>query len=361
MPYSMPDAMVVQFAAFVFVAGMPKSGRWADCPFFPDAFWHFAAITAAATCVAVAFADDGLSPPPFQPAEISIGEPIALPTTPPAALLPLQSAPAPAALPAAAPMPGNGWIGLTVDDSVVTGRLVVVDVAANGPAASSGIRLQDQLLAINGLPLRSADQLAAALAAITPGTAVKVAIGRSDRIEEIELKAVPRPSARPAAGPLPEEWQPAAAVPGPIQQPAPMPAAIAAPPLQAPRSAVHTAVPAAVPAAKGRTALGVRTLPVDPAVQARFRLAEPAGALVVGVVQDLPASKAGIPPGSVIVALGERPVRSPSDLTSVVTSSPAGRPITLQYILPGGETRRAEVSLQSLELPLERALIGPDR
>lgn len=282
-----------------------------------------------------------------------------MPTTPPAALLPLQSAPAPAALPAAAPMPGNGWIGLTVDDSVVTGRLVVVDVAANGPAASSGIRLQDQLLAINGLPLRSADQLAAALAAITPGTAVKVAIGRSDRIEEIELKAVPRPSARPAAGPLPEEWQPAAAVPGPIQQPAPMPAAIAAPPLQAPRSAVHTAVPAAVPSAKGRTALGVRTLPVDPAVQARFRLAEPAGALVVGVVQDLPASKAGIPPGSVIVALGERPVRSPSDLTSVVTSSPAGRPITLQYILPGGETRRAEVSLQSLELPLERAAHRP--
>ncbi|MFM8414617.1 MAG: PDZ domain-containing protein [Planctomycetota bacterium] len=114
-------------------------------------------------------------------------------------------------------------------------------------------------------------------------------------------------------------------------------------------------------AGRGRTALGVRTMPVDPSVQARFGLPEPAGALVIGVVHDLPASRAGVPPGSVIVALDNKPVRSPTDLTKVVTSSPAGQPITLQYILPGGEQRRAEVSLQSLEVPLERALVGPDR
>jgi hypothetical protein len=35
--------------------------------------------------------------------------------------------------------------------------------------------------------------------------------------------------------------------------------------------------------------------------------------------------------------------------------------MTLQYILPGGEKRRAEVSLQSLEVPLEQALVGPPR
>jgi hypothetical protein len=36
-----------------------------------------------------------------------------------------------------------------------------------------------------------------------------------------------------------------------------------------------------------------------------------------------------------------------------------GKPVTLHYILPGGEQRNAEVSLQSLEVPLERALVGP--
>ena len=80
---------------------------------------------------------------------------------------------------------------------------------------------------------------------------------------------------------------------------------------------------------------------------------------MIGVVQDLPAAKAGLPPGSVIVALDQRPVHSPDELTRMVTSGPVGRPVSLEYVLPGGEARRAEVVLQSLELPLEQAIAGP--
>jgi len=108
----------------------------------------------------------------------------------------------------------------------------------------------------------------------------------------------------------------------------------------------------------GRTALGVRTVPIDPALQARFSLPEPVGAYVIGVVQDLPASRAGVPPGSVIVAINDRPVRSPVELTQLVTSSPIGRPVTVQFILPGGESKRADVVLQPLSAPLEQALTG---
>jgi membrane-associated protease RseP (regulator of RpoE activity) len=116
--------------------------------------------------------------------------------------------------------------------------------------------------------------------------------------------------------------------------------------------------PAASPPARGRTALGVRTVPVDEAVQARYRLPEAAGAYVIGVVGDLPASKAGVPPGSVIVAIRNQPVSGPQELTRLVISSPVGSPVPLQYVLPGGESREAEVVLQSLELPLEQALVG---
>lgn len=318
------------------------------------------------------------APSPFQPGEISIGEPLQLPARPrslPAGEQPAFAAPAalpdaPAQVPAPA---GNGWIGLTVDDKVVTGRLVVVDVAAAGPAEQAGIRLQDQLLAIDGAPLRSADQLAAALAAIAPGSTVKVAVGRGDRIDEVTLKAIARP-----AKPLAREWQraepsspavareslPPAVTPAPASRPS---AAPRTPPAFSPAIAAQTAVPGPAPTpetavapGKGRTALGVRTMPVDQAVAQRFNLNEPAGAFVIGVVHDLPASKAGVPPGSVIVALDNQPVRSPGELTNLVTRGPVGRPVTLQYILPGGEQRRAEVSLQSLEVPLERALVGPD-
>jgi membrane-associated protease RseP (regulator of RpoE activity) len=196
------------------------------------------------------------------------------------------------------------------------------------------------------MPLRTADQLAAALAAIAPGSTVKVAIGRGEGIDEFSLQAMARPARPPA-----RDWQAA--------EPAAPPVARQAPPPSKP------APVAATPriegdGSRGRTALGVRTLPVDPSIQARFNLPEPAGALVIGVVHDLPASKAGVPPGSVIVALDNQPVRSPSELTRLVTGGPVGKPVTLQYILPGGEQRKADVSLQSLEVPLERALVGPD-
>jgi S1-C subfamily serine protease len=295
---------------------------------------------------------------PFQPGEISIGEPLQLPARPRIAApaeTPTIEAPrvAPEASAAVPPAAGNGWIGLTVDDKLVTGRLVVVDVAAAGPSDQAGVRVQNHLLAIDGVPLRSADQLAAALAAIAPGSTVKVAIGRGDRIDEVSLQATARPSK-----PLAREWQ-KAEPPEPVVVREPPPAfapAVAAPA----RTPPANSPPQAAASGTGRTALGVRTMPVDPAVAERFKLTQPSGALVIGVVHDLPASKAGVPPGSVIVALDNQPVRSPNELTQLVTRGPIGRPVTLQYILPGGEQRRAEVSLQSLEVPLERALVGPE-
>jgi len=382
--------------------------------------------------------------PAFKPEDISIGEPISLPfATPLAAPAPerqpgsgrsplptaaapsVMAAPTPAAqlpsvvapvTPAAAFQPqtlsqapadtaasfesaaaGTGWLGMAVDDTVVTGRLVVVEVAPDGPAAKAGVRPQDMLLAINGNHLQNGDELAAALAAILPGQRVKMAVGRDNRVEDVVAQASPRP---PAA--LSRDWQSAAtspntppnasvtispAAPPDLAAPTrlvpeatsvgvlPAPAAVATapiPPAIPPamlsaaglpeRALANAAQPpsaqAGNPAAGGRTALGVRTVPVDPNVQTRFRLSEPQGAFVIGVVQDLPASKAGVPPGSVIVAINHQPVRSPQDLTHLVARGPVGTPVPLQYVLPGGQSKQADVVLQSLEQPLERALIG---
>ncbi len=420
----------------------------------------------------------------FQSQDISIGEPISLPFATP---LPVAAQPpSPPAFPRTAAAPadsvpaapvdaaGTGWLGLAVDDALVTGRLVVVEVAPDGPAARAGVRPQDVLLALNGSPLKDSDELAAALAAITPGQRVRMALGRDNHIDEVEAVASTRPpratgrenlsagdaaplttmpapsraAAATAAPPLaaaPADApatvavpQPAAALPpaamplsqaqpetvgvppvpggaslppamtaataGQFQAAAPAvptaplapvsaapagltaaPAFAAAPPLAAP-PATATPVPAAsfpsmpVPApaaaatsvapppappaafesAPGRTALGVRTVPVDAATRARFQLHEQQGAMVIGVVHDLPAARAGVPPGSVIVAINHQPVRSPQDLTQLVTRGPVGRPVPLEYVLPGGESRKADVVLQSLDRPLEQALVGSE-
>jgi S1-C subfamily serine protease len=338
-------------------------------------------------------AADTAAPPaavPFQPEDISIGEPIALPFAKPAAPKSdvAASTAAPAATPAAAP---NGWLGMAVAESNVAGRWSIVEVAADGPAAAAGIRVGDELRAINGSPLRNADEVAQALTAIAAGQQVRLAVARADDLQDLVLAAATRPvttarspewqpSSPPPAPAAPRRVEPPAAAASvlaapapPAVRPAPPPAVAApaapatvlpsAPPALAapstPRS-MPQPLPSASPAPRGRTALGVRTVPIDADIQARFRLPEPAGAYVVGVVGDLPASKAGIPPGSVIVALGDRPVRSPQDLSQLVASGPVDRPMPLQYVLPGGEGKRAEVVLQSLERPLEQALVGDE-
>jgi membrane-associated protease RseP (regulator of RpoE activity) len=192
---------------------------------------------------------------------------------------------------------------------------------------------------------------AAAVAAAPPITAAPAVTAAP-----VTSPRFPRPveSAEPPAarfGPSAARFEPPAArfePPAARFEPA---AAVAAaePPTRVPQAAGNTG---------GRIALGVRTIPIDPGMQARFNLPAASGAYVIGVVGDLPASKAGVPPGSVIVALDERPVRSPDELTRLVTSGPVGTPVPLEYVLPGGTARRAEVVLQTLEQPLEEALVG---
>ena len=340
----------------------------------------------------VVLADEAEAPKSFQPGDISIGDPIPLPFAPPSTRQADPPAVVPAA-PAASPSggtgtsgPAGGWLGLSVAESTAPGRWVIADVAGAGPAAAAGIRPGDEIHAIEGKLLESADDVSQALTAISQGQSVRLTVARADQVTDVMVTAVPRPAqaaskdwrgspsapagtgatpppfAAPASGgpPAPAATAsvlavPQAAAPQPpaaLPEPRPLPATSAAP------VAAATTLQG-VSQARGRTALGVRTVPIDQGLQARFRLSDAQGAYVIGVVEDLPASRAGIPPGSVIVAIDSRPVRSPQDLTRLVAGGPIDRPVSLQYVLPGGSEKRADVMLQSLELPLEQALAGP--
>ncbi len=387
----------------------------------------------------------------FQPGDISIGEPIALPfservpqaaskgAVAPAEPSPLPRSPRFAPQPVKPPpetvagagdqaadaateqpLPGSGWLGFAVIESDVAGRWEVDTVAAEGPAAAAGIRPGDEIRAIDGLPLQSSDDVSQAMTAVAPGQDVRLAIARGEQVADLTITATARPriaSAWSAAAALPDRDDtvamaespgtasvpaPPAAVAAPAAVPAPPPGVAAAaaatlpPPAMAtpsqtaappgrpsadaghaassPRPPTSFSRPPAFPPAhrrsprtgpagadsadRGRTALGVRTLPVDRSIQSRFNLPEPRGAYVIGVVSDLPAARAGVPPGSIIVSIDDSPVASPAELTRLVTSGPVGRPVPLEYVLPGGGSQRAEVVLQTLERPLEEALVG---
>lgn len=308
----------------------------------------------------------GEDPPPpsraFEPSDISIGEPIAVPFSKPAerprqqpaaapgptsvlapTTAPLSAPQADLARPAAssAATAPNGWLGMAVAESRVPGRWSIVEIAPLGPAAAAGIAVGDDLASIDGIQLRNSDEVAQTLTAISAGQSVRLAVVRGEQVSEVAVVAVPRPAAA-VVRESGREWQSAVA-----------PAVTAPVPPARPQSP-----PAIAAAPRGRIALGVRTVPIDPEIRERFRLGGDAGAYVVGVVGDLPASRAGIPPGSVIVKMNDQPVRSPEELTRLVTTGPLDRPVPIEFVLPGGAGRRADVVLQSLEEPLERALVG---
>lgn len=341
---------------------------------------------ALASCVASARGDEPARGPSFEPDDISIGEPIALPfakpgeprpdavavPTGPASVLAPGVAPPPRSQPsiAAAVAPAaSGWLGMTVAESKVPGRWSIVEVAPGGPAAAVGLVAGDDVTSIAGVVPGNADEVAQTLTAIAAGQRVRLAIARGDRVSEVEVVAMPRPAVT-ASRERPEPTVPPPFAPPPAAQPAaaaatPPPVAsawagVAQPTATAPVPAPAPPAPGILPAGagRGRPALGVRTVPIDADTRVRFKLGTETGAYVIGVVGDLPASRAGIPPGSVIVRLNGQPVRSPDELTKIVTSGPVDRPIPVDFVLPGGTERRADVVLQPLEAPLERALVG---
>lgn len=361
---------------------------------------------AVAIFATTAFGEEPRTPPAFQPGDISIGEPIALPFSKPvepprdqapgapgptSVLTPGSAAPTAAAAAAATPAPtaaaGSGWLGMTVAESRTPGRWSIVEVVPRGPAAAAGLVAGDDFVSIDGVVPRNADEVSQAITAIAAGQRVVLSISRDDRLADVEVVATPRLAvlaardrpATPAPAAVPGDSATAPAVvsvlaPPPFVPPTAAPSPVAPESARvpaAPWSAVAQPATAEPPAAspppralpsappgRGRPALGVRTVPIDADTRARFQLGGEAGAYVIGVVGDLPASRAGIPPGSVIVRLNGQPVRSPDELTRLVTSGPVDRPIPVEFVLPGGAERRADVVLQPLEAPLERALVG---
>jgi putative serine protease PepD len=63
---------------------------------------------------------------------------------------------------------------------VVGGGAVVAEVQPGGPAAQAGIVAGDEILSINGQAINSPDDVATALASLSPGRAVPVVLARQD-------------------------------------------------------------------------------------------------------------------------------------------------------------------------------------
>ena len=72
------------------------------------------------------------------------------------------------------------------------------------------------------------------------------------------------------------------------------------------------------------------------------------GALVLRVERGGPADRAGITPGDIIVRVGDKPVRHPQDVNSVVIGNEPGTHVPMDIVRSG---RHASVDVQLARIP----------
>lgn len=84
------------------------------------------------------------------------------------------------------------WLGMST--SVKEGKLTLTAVDRNSPSWTSGVTVNDEIIAINGL--RTTTDLKPALANVKPGDVVNVLVSRSGDLKEFRMKASRTPYVR---------------------------------------------------------------------------------------------------------------------------------------------------------------------
>jgi serine protease Do len=239
--------------------------------------------------------------------------------------------------------PSRGWVGVAYTTGVGqtdrSGALVFSDypviesIEPNSPAERAGLEAGDTILAMNSQDLRRSPLPTAAM--IQPGRKIVVRFKRNDRVREVTLTVVPRPSGTSERLQLTliEPTAPTATAPLP-RSPQLSQREVRA------REEVRARVP--VPPAAGIAPLvfgfGPRSLAVAGAeltglnrdLGSLVGISSP-GIFVVNVALGTPAKESGLRPGDVIVRADDSPVGNPGELIRVMRES-NGSSIRLQIV-----------------------------
>ncbi len=178
---------------------------------------------------------------------------------------------------------------------------LVQDVAVGSPAARGGLRPYDVVIALDGKPVRTHDQLIREIAARQPGTSARLEYLRDGRSREMSLKLAERPQRAldPAASP-------------------------------AIRSTQRT----------GPGELGLSLIEIDDRNAHRFDIPPGMTGLLVQRVEPLSmAYDAGIERGTIILEINRQPVNSIAGFRRIVGAAQAGEILAVFLYDPDADAR----------------------
>ena len=108
--------------------------------------------------------------------------------------------------------------------------------------------------------------------------------------------------------------------------------------------------------APGRGWLGVKMQSMNDALDKALDLEDGSGVLVVKVIDDSPAARAGIESGDVILKIGGEPTPEPDILADLVAAAEPGDKMEIEYVRDG-KTRKTDVEIGEREIRMKRKII----
>jgi membrane-associated protease RseP (regulator of RpoE activity) len=220
-----------------------------------------------------------------------------------------------------APPAGGGapaWLGVFTGDvdeaareraNLGEGKGIQIESVVDGsPAEKAGLRQGDILVEAGGRPVKSVEDLRAALRQNGPGRAMKLSVIRDGKARDIEAVPIPPEGSGAtggAAGQAPEARAPRAE-PKPKPEPKPEPT-------PAPRGEARSG---------GTAWLGV--LLEEVTSEEREEAGIEGGVKVSGLPDESPAREVGIREGDLIVRFGDREIAGINDLVEAVRAARVG-------------------------------------
>jgi len=225
-------------------------------------------------------------------------------------------------------------------------------VVDGSPADRAGVRKGDVIVGLNGATVASATDLARAVTAARVGQTVSLRIVREGAHRSLSAKL----AARPEEG-GDSEMRDAPETPEAPEAPEPP---------QPPSVknddgdfdfSFRGAGPGMAWLGMGRGRLGVRVESLNPDLGSYFGARDGKGVLILEVLKDTPAERAGLKAGDVVTRVGERSIASSEELVNALSS--AERRVTLT-IVRKGQTRTIESELnegsRAMRIPRDGAL-----
>ncbi|TMQ67649.1 MAG: PDZ domain-containing protein [Candidatus Eisenbacteria bacterium] len=236
---------------------------------------------------------------------------------------------------------GRAWLGVYMQSLTSELRegmdyrgegVLVSRVVLGSPADEAGIRKGDIVVSLNSRNVTSPEELSRAIHESRVGQVVRVTVVRDGSRRSLSAKLAERSTEDGDS-----EIAPEAPAPPEAPEPPDMP--------EGPRaySFDHDGSATRMALGMGRGRLGVRIEDLNQDLGSYFSVPDGKGVLVIEVLDETPASRAGLKAGDVIVQVGARSVGDTGDLSREIRGAPEGKiPIT---VVRRGAKRTLDVEL----------------